>query len=118
MMRRPPRSTRTDTLRPDTTVFRSVADVAGMRLEDGGIRFAEADPDVAQRQELDVFADQLGQPAPDLARPVGQRQLRQETSLPAHVTEVHAARLLADQATLQPDQIGRESCRERVCQSV
>src|SRR3546814_2675117 len=67
-----------------------VADVAGMRLEDGGIRFAEADPDVAQRQELDVVADQLGQPAPDLARPVGQRQLRQETRSEEHTSELQS----------------------------
>src|SRR3546814_13824497 len=30
MIRRPPRSTRTDTLFPDTTLFRSVVDLAGL----------------------------------------------------------------------------------------
>src|SRR3546814_7386787 len=32
MIRPPPRSTRTDTLLPDTTLFRSLADLAGARL--------------------------------------------------------------------------------------
>src|SRR3546814_13686728 len=32
MIRRPPRSTRTDTLFPDTTLFRSLANSAGFRI--------------------------------------------------------------------------------------
>src|SRR3546814_682498 len=41
MIRRPPRSTRTDTLFPYTTLFRSIADAVGGHLKiicDGGIR--------------------------------------------------------------------------------
>src|SRR3546814_6330536 len=41
MIRRPPRSTRTDTLFPYTTLFRS-RDRLGRRPTDGGARFARA----------------------------------------------------------------------------
>src|SRR3546814_17143083 len=41
MIRRPPRSTRTDTLFPYTTLFRSVDTVHNIKLGDGGIREIE-----------------------------------------------------------------------------
>src|SRR3546814_17936106 len=51
MIRRPPRSTRTDTLFPYTTLFRSAAGRAGLRLHRRGVRAdrAAAAPAVAHR---------------------------------------------------------------------
>src|SRR3546814_14551094 len=44
MLRRPPKSTRSDTRLPDTTLFRSVrevADAGGLLIEKGGMRRAD-----------------------------------------------------------------------------
>src|SRR3546814_16371245 len=52
MIRRPPRSTRTDTLFPDTTLFRSFAgDVALARPTVGGDR---RDPTFIERRDADI----------------------------------------------------------------
>src|SRR3546814_20404569 len=62
MIRRPPRSTRTDTLFPYTTLFRSA-----LLVDDVERRLAVA-VERAQRHELPAFADKLVVP-PDHARP-------------------------------------------------
>src|SRR3546814_18741382 len=90
MIRRPPRSTRTDTLFPYTTLFRSCAGpprdcVAGLAF------YPEAD-----LQSLDVQVC-LGQ------QPLEPGVLGLQLLQPLGVFGV---------------QIGRASCRERVCQSV
>src|SRR3546814_17025604 len=100
MRRRPPRSTRTDTLFPYTTLFRSVDvdDVAG-----GGDGAGGADVEAARAAGL--AAARMGA---DLA------------------AVLHVARLveLADEVgdleerALHRRQTGRASCRERVCQYV
>src|SRR3546814_15896582 len=55
MIRRPPRSTRTDTLFPYTTLFRSVG--AARRLVGGRLEVGVADAAVAAPQEHDALAD-------------------------------------------------------------
>src|SRR3546814_1659163 len=60
MRRRPPRSTRTDTLCPYTTLFRSVAEVAGAEIaivEEGGLRRFGIVPiafEIADRADADL----------------------------------------------------------------
>ena len=66
-----------------------------------GLGLGVADTQMAQRRELQVLAQQLVDATPDLARAVGQRQLRQHAALPAHVAEVGAAGLAADEFALE-----------------
>src|SRR3546814_11664725 len=94
MIRRPPRSTRTDTLFPYTTLFRSAGDAGwlcpvaagrrrlGRRRLSGGVPAADSDP-------------VLLHPA-------------------AGTIRLYGARGLSDGSV----EIGRASCRERVCQYV
>src|SRR3546814_13478329 len=95
MLRRPPRSTRTDTLFPYTTLFRSIEQrlqLAGQRVGPGGdVAGAEADHEVAGLRQFHDHAGKLFRPR--------QRQ---------HVAVSAGAQ----------GQIGRASCRERVCQYV
>src|SRR3546814_18580572 len=101
MIRRPPRSTRTDTLFPYTTLFRS-----------GGISFT------APGYPVDAFCARLRRFADDHKVQVylepGEAAVRQSTTLEVSVLDVgfngkHLAVV---------DKIGRASCRERVCQYV
>src|SRR3546814_13813736 len=99
MIRRPPRSTRTDTLFPYTTLFRSVVRHvgAGRRPLHAGRRAVELDQ------------------AAEIRRPLGEAlvldgALADEGQ--ADVALLHVHRLGGD------EQIGRASCRERVCQYV
>src|SRR3546814_21138744 len=104
MLRRPPRSTRPDTLFPDTTRCRSAAS-AGARLDDD--RMALRRPRHGERaaglEELALVVEPV-----DLVG-VGEQ----------------AGHLVLDDRVVFPripvaehDQIGRESWRERVCQYV
>src|SRR3546814_17281546 len=115
MVRRPPRSTRTDTLFPYTTLFRSLplrallqrVDHSGdMAIAGVDIRIAGVHVEIAlrlvegnrrQRARLDIGEEF-----------VGPRRLTQ-----AAVAQVPGARRGAG-----GEQIGRASCRERVCQYV
>src|SRR3546814_17760811 len=122
MIRRPPRSTRTDTLFPYTTLFRSRArDLRELRLERLGVRLetplqtvdgrdrstvlriAVIVVDGQERQgglEQELVEAQVEITGDDRPGPLGQAigvQLQQRARL---------------------EQIGRASCRERVCQSV
>src|SRR3546814_18094974 len=103
MMRRPPRSTRTDTLFPYTTLFRSRIRVADT-VDPRGRRRAAAEertpPEGTARYRRDRRA-----PAPARSRRARSRAAR------LCATALHAA----DRAA---GQIGRASCRERVCQYV
>src|SRR3546814_5021142 len=56
MLRRPPRSTRTDTLFPYTTLFRSAALQTAQRRARIGIGFLAVDAPVAQAVERDARA--------------------------------------------------------------
>src|SRR3546814_17890298 len=105
MIRRPPRSTRTDTLFPYTTLFRSPA---------GDARGPEEDPRRARRALRRPHAAGRGQPVAgghgDLLR--RRRRVPHGLSLPAHAAHVHGAR----PGGPPPDQIGRAAERERVGQ--
>src|SRR3546814_15310646 len=106
MLRPPPRSTRTDTLFPDTTLFRSKESVhGGIALRKGAERYPQKYPlcsrlvpyppgfdrtVIAQKSaEISRFLDVLGRPRKNKWCP-------EEDS----------------------NQIGRASCRERVCEYV
>src|SRR3546814_19661585 len=56
MIRRPPRSTRTDTLFPYTTLFRSI-EAVGRQLGIGG--FAEPDADIVEPLARDAFGERI-----------------------------------------------------------
>src|SRR3546814_14230747 len=100
MIRRPPRSTRTDTLFPYTTLFRSVGNPAAKD------HFSAHD----RRRRADIIIALL-----NLA--VGVRQIDVDLSVVAEIgAELAAGRIQRDQAGV--DEIGRASCRERVCQYV
>src|SRR3546814_18017399 len=55
MIRRPPRSTRTDTLFPYTTLFRSLPDIDRLLSEDKGLKVVY--------RELPILSDESGQAA-------------------------------------------------------
>src|SRR3546814_15492965 len=129
MIRRPPRSTRTDTLFPYTTLFRALADVgvlAGYRIEHAGIAPPEL---VATMAELGVLVvtqpnfiaergdaylrDVAASAQPWLYRPRGLPAAGVALAGSSRAPFGRAAALLPP---LPP--IGRTSCRARVCQSV
>src|SRR3546814_16615718 len=99
MRRRPPRSTRTDTLFPYTTLFRS-----------------------AQHRRVDprrvLTAEQILRPA----RPLSQRRPASEHLTVRHAqhqaVELRCHLELATEPAVGLGKIGRASCRERVCQYV
>src|SRR3546814_17956060 len=105
MIRRPPRSTRTDTLFPYTTLFRS--------LPQGREQGAYSAPALSSAVKTALLE------AHQLARALGSTYIDPEHLFialagdPDHVP----GRLLAS-AGITPEKIGRASCRERVCQYV
>src|SRR3546814_11642471 len=99
MIRRPPRSTRTDTLFPYTTLFRSAP---GHILPEAGL------PGALDHHDLETRPQQIAQAA-DVMRIAG----ADENVRGAQIKRVD--RLFVDRAV---HQIGRASCRERVCQYV
>src|SRR3546814_16851474 len=116
MIRRPPRSTRTDTLFPYTTLFRSIsvgpqhdlADVAarfdiGLRL--ASLRETENLIDVRTHPAVGNALQQRCHPAADLVDLVPQ------------VTEVDAEHRAVAVHQRQRE-LGSAPCRERVCQYV
>src|SRR3546814_17848588 len=129
MIRRPPGSTRTDTLFPYTTLFRS--DGAGP--DAGDVLAVVDDPPGARRQELrqEIEDGRLSRPVrpdqrmdrmpPDAERNVPPRDeapeflgqpLVLEAVVPGH------ARYIFRPRNTPGRQIGRASCRERRCQNV
>src|SRR3546814_18417949 len=109
MIRRPPRSTRTDTLFPYTTLFRSASD--GF-LTNGGttVSYGSRGHDAwSPKAALSLRPD-------DLTEIVASAALA--TRFPT-VRELYQAGLIAYGPNVgELDQHGRASCRERVCQSV
>src|SRR3546814_18381862 len=101
MIRRPPRSTRTDTLFPYTTLFRSVEyyeaalEEAGVRLVVDGNVQVHANSRLLRRAIANLVSNAIK------ATPNGQTIL---------------ARCAQDDQFVE--KIGRASCRERVCQYV
>src|SRR3546814_15338306 len=108
MIRRPPRSTRTDTLLPYTTLFRSRAGDAEQHLVL-----------LAAGHACDQFADRLRLVALGLVgglQVIGDAALAFRRPFGAVRGEIREIRVRETVRIL--DQIGRASCRERVCQSV
>src|SRR3546814_16848432 len=102
MIRRPPRSTRTDTLFPYTTLFRS-ADAVVRFLDEHGIARNSV-------RVIGFHGQTVLHQAPDNGRKGNTRQLGN-------------GRLMADRTGIDVvydfrTEIGRASCRERVCQYV
>src|SRR3546814_20179510 len=112
MIRRPPRSTRTDTLFPYTTLFRSSVDgrfdmlalvmtLVLLRLDSEGEPLRQAAVDLTER-----FIDDMD------------GQLRQ-IGIGDFVVGKHVGKMMgALGGRMDAYEIGRAACRERVCQSV
>src|SRR3546814_12457171 len=129
MIRRPPRSTRTDTLFPYTTLFRSVPkgwapDIQAFR---SGLDFSTVDLTADEKAKLyDWYLRTIGEIPPYVRfmaehrpRLLKTHRARIENMLyvlpkqmwPTHMLYYHVMSRLAEE-------IGRASCRERVCQYV
>src|SRR3546814_18216443 len=120
MIRRPPRSTRTDTLFPYTTLFRSIAgsdeadlnthgpERVGEEVPGAAVEAAGADDVVAAARDIEDH-----QRGSRLAGTDGQCRRaafqRGHALLDDGIRRIHHAGV---------DEIGRASCRERVCRSV
>src|SRR3546814_12731387 len=121
MIRRPPRSTRTDTLFPYTTLFRSypgqvtavrnvtIFDGEGGRIDNGTVLLADGKVEAIGGPETPIPAD--------IAVYDGTGKY-----LTPGIIDIHSH--LGDYPSPSVDahsdgnEIGRESCRERVCQYV
>src|SRR3546814_15387712 len=129
MIRRPPRSTRTDTLFPYTTLFRSARLLRPRAYP--GVRIRR-DPDAPRREVRPVPAHRTGRArrmplvadVADVDRAGDRRRLRALLFLRAREIRIPDQPLCdGSQAHPRrgrppPGQIGRASCRERVCQYV
>src|SRR3546814_18680931 len=100
MIRRPPRSTRTDTLFPYTTLFRSV--------REGALIFGRHHDTQPREQRDDI--DREGDEERIAPTPVEEILRRQRCD------QEHEQQAGDDQAERR--EIGRASCRERVCKYV
>src|SRR3546814_14693530 len=108
MIRQPPRSTRTDTLFPYTTLFRSADEAAG-KARPGLVR---ADP----RRELGTADGAPGEIGEDVGRP-GDEHHPEGQSEPGPIASEQGESRDGDvEIAADHRQIGRASCRERVCQ--
>src|SRR3546814_13004341 len=100
MIRRPPRSTRTDTLFPYTTLFRSpVVEAVQPGLQRRRGLVAEIGVVIIGARFFEGVQHALS-----LAR--------------AHVADMGIVVLIAFHIGVAPGEIGRAACRERVCQYV
>src|SRR3546814_13130586 len=112
MLRRPPRSTRTDTLFPYTTLFRS-----GRERDTGRWLYwtkAWAWPDVLRRRKslesvLRGFMDDGDLVLFELAEGSMELNETEDYAVPQDIREV---------VEIVQQEIGRASCRERVCKYV
>src|SRR3546814_14949491 len=120
MIRRPPRSTRTDTLFPYTTLFRSLATANVVRLAGGEVVFADCNAD-SGLMEAAQLEEALTRAA---AQPGGPGKAVFPVHLPGQCSDLPAIAApagrpglaLADDAA-PAIHIGRASCRERVVQT-
>src|SRR3546814_17905965 len=112
MIRRPPRSTRTDTLFPYTTLFRSDAALG----QKGGDRFAPFPIDV-DVENGDLADDRLCKL--ETKGQLGRRHGKRTAHVLQHILQrPQDQRFVLDDEYLtavEHSQIGRASCRERAC---
>src|SRR3546814_13366745 len=117
MIRRPPRSTRTDTLFPYTTLFRSIGDRADVRF------------DAYPRRHFDATVIQIGHGADPrsgtfpVELEIANDHATSAGTLPSGLVGTATITVRGDDSTrsylpLSALEIGRASCRERVCQYV
>src|SRR3546814_14261984 len=106
MIRLPPRSTRTDTLFPYTTLFRSYSRV----IPTGNDKLLKIDP-----RSFEDGVDRVATIATEKTRAVKMALDRDKITLSVTSPENGTA---AEEVPgdYNADQIGRASCRERVCQ--
>src|SRR3546814_19614636 len=128
MVRRPPRSTRTDTLFPYTTLFRSQVRVPA--VEPGGDHRAPHRRHIGPRAVVNYLRAERDLDLPDVARKINaangwgkvarRRRALTGEALPEFVAAVRGLGddLPPDLTGTQRDQIGRAAGRERGCQSV
>src|SRR3546814_16466874 len=109
MIRRPPRSTRTDTLFPYTTLFRSWSHAIGPWWDlQAGVRQDLTGP---ERTHAVIGVQGL---APNMFEVDGAAFLSTRGDLTARV-EAELDQRLTQRLLLQPREIGRAPLRERVC---
>src|SRR3546814_11072536 len=122
MIRRPPRATRTDTLFPYTTLFRSHAvtsaepaslSVARGKLAQAVAAYRKGDRAAAKELALSAYLDGF--------EPVEPLLTARDGTLMARIEEAMGGlRAAIDDGTpadvVERQEIGRASCRERVCQ--
>src|SRR3546814_19909521 len=109
MIRRPPRSTRTDTLFPYTTLFRSASLVDAPGARCGQVNLGVGVVEALLERGHQVVALMLGNGRHEIAPVFGIE--------PAHAVEKPLdLALAAEEDAAQPQEIGRASCRERVGQ--
>src|SRR3546814_14730472 len=122
MIRRPPRSTRTDTLFPYTTLFRSYRSGAGNEVRHSrGLHLGEGRPWSGERSQAQhglrrhVFGA-VGNCLPP--RRFIERRMAMAINAEIPVARPFATRILISADDVRGKKIGRASCRERGCQDV
>src|SRR3546814_14296582 len=114
MSRRPPRSTRTDTLFPYTTLFRSdrvgIVERGGGDIDFAGLMTHMDGERRAAVAAIAALAERRRGETPELALATFNVKMMQRDR-----SEHHASRA---RYLLTDPEIGRASCRERVCQYV
>src|SRR3546814_17470476 len=111
MIRRPPRSTRTDTLFPYTTLFRS-ANRCGHRLDSAATEPSESR--YIKTESPSKRRSRNSSPTSSLHAARYQQFLRYGIQRSPLIFLTGVSRTYV----LKPPEIGRASCRERVCQYV
>src|SRR3546814_12880990 len=109
MIRRPPRSTRTDTLFPYTTLFRSASAGGAAAAARHAAFHAGGCRALRLRLALRLFQD---------LPPAFRRQPQRLPPRPAARPWITARRIAQDVDWPKILEIGRAACRERVCQYV
>src|SRR3546814_19864903 len=124
MIRRPPRSTRTDTLFPYTTLFRSVEAAGERRQRPASIRVGCRAKIISDQLQLAVAAARIDQRINEGGEALhpqsmfSKRGHRFRVWTCGMVNRPHPHSRPTRTHARTADEIGRASCRERVCQYV
>src|SRR3546814_16142052 len=124
MIRRPPRSTRTDTLFPYTTLFRSLTPESrdgldGLVCDD--VHFRDPFSDVRGRAAMKAIFATMYRDCTDVAYVIDGVLRQDDTAMVKWTFRFRPQRFGGAQPWIAigvTEQIGRASCRERVCQYV